>query len=94
MGVVSLTSNGLSDEDVSAVVGLSYMLAEKGIAGAGIAVEMERDGRMVAILDPSHQIIMLGFGRNSRGYYVFDCDGRPILENCLTIEDLLPLFRQ
>lgn len=89
MSVISLNHNRLSDRDVSAVIALSYRLSEEGVAGGGIPVEMDDGSRLVAVLDSNHQAILLGFGRNNRGYYVFDCDGRPIAEECHSIEEVI-----
>ena len=92
MSVISLNSNRLSDRDVSAILALSYRLSDEGITGGGISVEMDDGGRLVAILDPKHQTIALGFGRNRSGYYVFDCEGRPIAEECESIEEVISLL--
>ena len=92
MSVISLNYNRLSDRDVSAIIALSYRLSEKGVTGGGIPVEMDDGGRLVAVLDPKHQSIVLGFGRNQRGYYVFDCEGRPIAEECQSVEEVISLL--
>ena len=42
----------------------SYRLSEKGVTGGSVPVEMDDGGRLVAVLDPKHQIIALAFGRN------------------------------
>ena len=39
MSVIPLSRERLSDTDISAILALSYKLAGKGIAGAGIPVE-------------------------------------------------------
>ncbi len=49
---------------------------------------------MVAILDPDNEDILLGFGRDVSGYYVFDFEGKPITDGCESIEDVLPLLEQ
>lgn len=92
MSVISLNHNRLTDRDVCAIIALSYRLLEKGVTGGGIPVEMDDGGRLVAVLDPKHQSILLGFGRNQRGYYVFDAKGRPIAEECHSIEDIIRLL--
>ena len=92
MAVISLNHNRLSDQDVSAVIALSYRLSQKGVTGGGIPVEMDDGGRLVAVLDPKHKSILLGFGRNQHGYYAFDCEGRPIAEECQSIEEVIRLL--
>lgn len=92
MSVTPLGHNRLSDRDVSAILALSYRLSDKGVTGGGIPVEMDDGGRLVAVLDPNHQSILLGFGRNHRGYYVFDSEGRPIAEECQSIEEVICLL--
>lgn len=92
MSVITLNHNRLSDRDVSAIIALSYRLCEKGVTGGGIPVEMDDGGRLVAVLDPKHQSILLGFGRDRHGYYVFDCEGRPIAEECESIEEVISLL--
>ena len=92
MPVIYLNRNRLSDRDVSAITAFSYKLSEEGITGGCIPVEMDDGGRLVAVLDPEHQSIVLGFGRNDGGYYVFDCEGRPIAEECESIEEVICLL--
>ncbi len=94
MSVIPLTRKRLSDADMSAILALSYKLSETGIAGACIPVELDGGERMVAILDPQNEDILLGFGHDVSGYYVFDFEGRPITEGCECIEDVLPLLEQ
>jgi hypothetical protein len=65
---------------------------DEGITGGGIPVEMDDGGRLVALLDSEHQTIALGFGCNRSGYYVFDCEGRPIAEECESIEEVISLL--
>jgi hypothetical protein len=92
MSVTSLNRNRLSDRDVSAILSLSYRLSDKGVTGGGIPVEMDDGGRLVAVLDPKHHTIALAFGRNEDGYYVFDHEGRPIAEECQSIEKIIDLL--
>ena len=92
MSVVYLNRNRLSDRDVSTVTAFSYRLSENGIAGGCVPVEMDDGGRLVAILDPEHQAVALAFGRNDSGYYVFDWEGRPIAEECQSIEEAIRLL--
>ena len=94
MSVIPLSPSRLSDADVSAILAFSYKLAGKGIAGVCIPAEMDDGERMVAILDPDNEGILLGFGRDVSGYYVFDIEGTPITEGCECIEDVLPLLEQ
>jgi hypothetical protein len=94
MSVIPLSRERLSDTDISAILALSYKLAGKGIAGAGIPVELDGGERMVAILDSDNEDILLGFGRDVSGYYVFDFEGRPLTESCECIEDVIPHLEQ
>ena len=94
LSVIQLSQRPLSDADVSAILALSYKLAGKGIAGAGIPVELDGGERMVAILDPDNEDILLGFGRDVSGYYVFDFEGKPLTESCECIEDVIPHLEQ
>ncbi len=92
MSVISLNPNRLSDRDVSTIIALSYRLSEKGVTGGSVPVEMDDGGRLVAILDPKEEAIALGFGRSASGYYVFDCEGRPVAEECQSIEEVISLL--
>jgi len=94
MSVIPLSRERLSDTDISAILALSYKLAGKGIAGACIPVEIDGGERMVAILDSQNEDILLGFGRDVSGYYVFDFEGKPLTEGRESIEDVLPLLEQ
>jgi hypothetical protein len=94
MSVIPLSPERLSDTDISAILALSYKLAGKGIAGAGVPVELDGGERMVAILDSDNEDILLGFGRDVSGYYVFDFEGKPLTESCECIEDVIPHLEQ
>jgi hypothetical protein len=94
MSVIPLSRERLSDTDIWTIIALSYKLAGKGIAGAGVPVELDNGKRMVAILDPDNEDILLGFGRDVSGYYVFDFEGKPITEGRECIEDVTPLLEQ
>ncbi len=94
LSVIPLTHKRLSDADMSAILALSYKLSETGIAGACIPVEIDGGERMVAILDSQNEDILLGFGRDVSGYYVFDFEGKPLTEGRESIEDVLPLLEQ
>ena len=94
MSVIPLSRERLSDTDISAILALSYKLAGKGLTGAGIPVELDGGERMVAILDPDNEDILLGFGRDVSGYYVFDFEGKPLTESCECIEDVIPHLEQ
>lgn len=94
LSVIPLTRNRLSDADVSVILSLSYELSETGAAGACIPVEMDGGQRMVAILDAENEDILLGFGCDLSGYYVFDFEGKPITEGCERIENVIPLLKQ
>jgi hypothetical protein len=69
-----------------------YRLSEKGVTGGSVPVEMDDGGRLVAVLDPKEEAIALGFGRSASGYYVFDCEGRPVAEECQSIEEVISLL--
>jgi hypothetical protein len=73
-------------------ISLSYRLSEKGVTGGSVPVEMDDGGRLVAVLDPKEEAIALGFGRSASGYYVFDCEGRPVAEECQSIEEVISLL--
>ena len=94
LSVIPLTRKRLSDADMSAILALSYKLSETGIAGACIPVEMDDGERMVAILDSDNGDILLGFGCDVSGYYVFDFEGKPITEGCECIDDVIPLLKR
>ncbi len=94
MSVIPLSRERLSETDISAILALSYKLSETGIAGACIPVEIDGGERMVAILDSQNEDILLGFGRDVSGYYVFDFEGKPLTEGRESIEDVLPLLEQ
>jgi hypothetical protein len=94
LSVIQLNQRRLSNADVSAILALSYKLVGQGMAGACVPAEMDDGERMVAILDSKNEDILLGFGCDISGYYVFDFEGKPITESCECIEDVLPLLEQ
>ena len=93
MSVIALNGDGLTSTDVSALTALSYTLSAEGIAGACVPATMDDGQRMVAILNPGNEAILFGFGKDRRGYFVFDRDGRPLVEACADIEDILAAFK-
>ena len=53
---------------------------------------MDDGQRLVAILDPDNDAILFGFGKDEHGYYVFDRDGRPLIEACSRIDQIVAVF--
>ena len=92
MSVIALNGNGLTATDVSALTGLSYKLSAEGFAGACVPALMDDGQRMVAILNPDNEAILFGFGKDQSGYFVFDWDGRPLVEACSSINEILAVF--
>ena len=93
MSVIALTREGLTATDVSALTGLSYKLSADGFAGACVPALMDDGQRMVAILNPDNETILFGFGKDQSGYFVFDWDGRPLVEACSSIDEILDVFK-
>ncbi len=93
MSVIALTREGLTATDVSALTGLSYKLSAEGFAGACVPALMDDGQRMVAILNPDNEAILFGFGKDQSGYFVFDWDGRPLVEACSSIDEILAVFK-
>ena len=93
MSVIALTREGLTATDVSALTGLSYKLSAEGFAGACVPAMMDDGQRMVAILNPDNEAVLFGFGKNQRGYFVFDWDGWPLVEACSSIDEILTVFK-
>ena len=93
MSVIALTCEGLTATDVSALTGLSYKLSAEGFAGACVPALMDDGQRMVAILNPDNEAILFGFGKDQCGYFVFDWDGRPLVEACTSIDEILAVFK-
>ena len=93
MSVIALTREGLTATDVSALTGLSYKLSAEGFAGACVPALMNDGQRMVAILNPNNEAILFGFGKDQSGYFVFDWDGRPLVEACSSIDEILAVFK-
>ena len=93
MSVIALGREGLTATDVSALTGLSYKLSAEGFAGACVPALMDDGQRMVAILNPDNEAILFGFGKDQSGYFVFDRDGRPLVEACSSIDEILAVFK-
>ncbi len=93
MSLIALTREGLTATDVSALTGLSYKLSAEGFAGACVPALMDDGQRMVAILNPDNEAILFGFGKDQSGYFVFDWEGRPLIEACLSIHEILAVFK-
>ena len=93
MSVVTLDRTGLTATDVSVLTALSYRLGAEGIAGVCVPAVMDDGQRMVAILNPDNDEILFGFGKDQSGYYVFDWDGRPLVEACSNINEILAVFK-
>jgi hypothetical protein len=88
----TLNRAGLTATDVSVLTALSYKLSAEGLVGACVPAVMDDGQRLVAILNPDNDAILLGFGKNEHGYYVFDWDGRPLVEACSTIDQIVAVF--
>ncbi len=84
---------GLTATDVSVLVALSYKLSAEGVAGACVPAVMDDGQRMVAILNPDNEAILFGFGKDQHGYFVFDWDGRPLIEASSSIDEILAAFK-
>ncbi len=54
---------------------------------------MDDGQRMVAILSPDNEAILFGFGKDQHGYFVFDWDGRPLVEAISSIDEILAVFK-
>ncbi len=93
MSVITLTREGLTASDLSALTALSYKLSAEGLAGACVPAMMDDGQRMVAILNPDNEDILFGFGKDERGYFIFDWDGRPLVEACSNIDEILAVFK-
>ncbi len=93
MSVTTLDCTGLTATDVSVLTALSYKLSAEGLAGACVPAVMDDGQRMVAILNPDNEAILFGFGKDQSGYFVFDWEGRPLIEACPYIDDILAVFK-
>ena len=88
----TLNRTGLTATDVSVLTALSYKLSAEGLAGACVPAVMDGGQRLVAILNPNNDDILFGFGKDEHGYYVFDWDGRPLVEACSRIDQIVAVF--
>ncbi len=93
MSVLTLDRAGLTATDVSVLTALSYKLSAEGLAGACVPAVMEDGQRLVAILNPDNDDILFGFGKDEHGYFVFDWDGRPLVEARSSIDQILVVFK-
>ncbi len=93
MSVIALNSDGLTATDVSVLTALSYRLSAEGFAGACVPAMMDDGQRMVAILNPDNEAVLIGFGKDQRGYFMFDWDGWPLVEACSSIDEILSVFK-
>ncbi len=89
----ALDLTGLTATDVSVLTALSYKLGAEGVAGACVPALMDDGQCMVAILNPDNEAILFGFGKDQSGYFVFDWNGRPLIEACLSIDEILAVFK-
>ncbi len=89
----TLNRAGLTVADVSVLTALSYKLSADGLAGACVPAVMDDGQRMVAILNLDNEAILFGFGKDEHGYFVFDWDGRPLVEFCSSINQILAVFK-
>ncbi len=93
MSVLTLDRAGLTATDVSVLTALSYKLSAEGLAGACVPAVMEDGQRLVAILNPDNDDILFVFGKDEHGYFVFDWDGRPLVEAGSSIDQILVVFK-
>ena len=93
MSIVALDRAGLNPADISILTALSYKLSADGLAGACVPAMMNDGQYLVAILNPDNNDILFGFGKDLDGYYVFDWDGRPMIEGCAHIGQILTVFK-
>ncbi len=89
----TLDRAGLTASDISVLTALSYRLSAEGFAGACVPAMMDDGQRMVAILNPDNEAILFGFGKDQRGYFIFDWEGRPLVEFCSSIDQILAVFK-
>ncbi len=89
----TLNRAGLTASDISVLTALSYRLSAEGLAGACVPAMMDDGQRMVAILSPDNEAILFGFGKDQHGYFVFDWDGRPLIEASSSIDEILAVFK-
>jgi hypothetical protein len=92
VSVITFKRKGLSETDVSVLTALSYKLSAQSLGGACVPAIMDDGERMAAILNPENDVILFGFGRDQRGYYVFDWEGRPLIEGGSCIDEILEAF--
>ena len=52
-----------------------------------------RFGELVLPDNPDNEAILFGFGKDQSGYFVFDWDGRPLIEACPNIDEILAVFK-
>ncbi len=88
----TLNRAGLTASDVSVLTVLSYKLSAEGLAGACVPAAMDGGQRLVAILNPDNDDILFGFGKDEHGYFAFDWDGRPLIEACSRIDQIVAVF--
>ncbi len=93
MSVLTLDRAGRTATDVSVLTALSYKLSAEGLAGACVPAVMEDGQRLVAILNPDNDDILFGVGKDEHGYFVFDWDGRPLVEARSSIDQILVVFK-
>lgn len=89
----TLNRAGLTASEISVLTALSYRLSAEGLAGACVPAMMDDGQRMVAILNPDNEAILFGFGKDQHGYFVFDWDGRPLIEASSSIDEILAVFK-
>jgi hypothetical protein len=89
----TLNRAGLTASEISVLTALSYRLSAEGLAGACVPAMMDDGQRMVAILNPDNEAILFGFGKDQHGYFVFDWDGRPLVEASSSIDEILAVFK-
>ncbi len=89
----TLNRAGLTASDISVLTALSYKLSAEGLARACVPAVMDDGQCLVAILNSDNEAILFGFGKDQRGYFVFDWHGRPLVEASSSIDEILAVFK-
>ncbi len=89
----TLNRAGLTASEISVLTALSYRLSAEGLAGVCVPAMMDDGQHMIAILNSDNDAIFFGFGKDEHGYFVFDWEGRPLVEFCSSIDEILAVFK-
>ncbi len=93
MSVIAINREGFSKIDIPALTALGYKLGAEGFAGACVSAMMDDGQLMASILNPDNEAILFAFGKDQSGYFVFDWEGRPLIEACPSIDEILAVFK-